>query len=105
MPIVKERARLSGERRMLPVGSARFIATVTKQYVGLSLATGVGVPQMGKSNPKFGSIHLTDRRGISVFEAATLVPIGINRRLVARCIQFGKLSRGQVPANGTQILA
>jgi hypothetical protein len=105
MPAVKESTRLSGQMRVLPVGSARSIATVTKQYIGLPLITGVGVPQMGKSNPKFGSIHLTDRRGISVFEAATLVPIRIDRRLVARCIQFGNLSRGQVPVNGTQILA
>jgi hypothetical protein len=105
MPTVKERPRISGERRMLPVGSARLIATVIKQYVGLSLVTGVGVAQTGKSNPKFGSIHLTYRRGISVFEAATLVPIGIDRRLAARCIEFGKLSRSQVPADGAQILA
>jgi hypothetical protein len=105
MPIVKRGPAFPGERRMLPVGFARLIATVTKQYVGLSLVTGVGVATMGKSNPKFGSIHLTHRRGISIFEAATLVPIGIDGRLVARCIQFGKLSRGQVPANGTQILA
>jgi hypothetical protein len=105
MPVVKEKDRLSGERRMLPVGFARFIATVTKQYVGLPLVTGVGVPPWERAIPNFGSIHLTDRRGISIFEAATLVPIGISRRLVARCIQFGNLSRGQVPAYGTQILA
>ena len=105
MPIIKERARLSGARRMLPPDPPEFISTVTKQYVGLPLVTGVGFPQMGKSSSKSGSIHLTDRRGISVFEAATLVPVGIDRRLVARCIQFGNLSWGQVPVNGTQILA
>jgi hypothetical protein len=33
------------------------------------------------------------------------MPVGINRRLVARGIQFGELSRGEVPAYGSQILA
>ena len=105
MPIVKERARLSGERRMLPVG-IRPTHRHGDQAIRWTPAGNRGRRcANGKSSPKFSSIHLTHRRGISVFEAATLVPIGINRRLVARCIEFGKLSRGQVPANGTQILA
>jgi hypothetical protein len=105
MPVVKERTRLSGERRILPAGSVRLIRPGDQARRWAPLVTGVCVRKWGKSNPKFGSIHLTDRRGISLFEAATLMPIGIDRRLVARCIQFGKLSRGQVPADGTQILA
>ena len=100
----KGEGRLSDERGTLPAGSARLIRRGDQAIRGFPLVTGVGVAQMGKSIPTL--VHfLADRRGISVFEAATLVPIGIDRRLAARCIEFGKLSRSQVPADGAQILA
>ena len=89
---------------MHPMRTAGFhFAGVKDQQAGYD-REGMGVPQMGKNNPNFGTIHLTDRRRISLLEATALVPIGIGGRLVAGRIQFGKLSRGEVPAYGAQIL-
>jgi hypothetical protein len=98
-------ARLSGEKaecnRLIP----SFFAAVTGTSLVPCCSTESGCTANGSGNPNFGTIHLTDRRRISLFETTTLVPIGIGGRLVTRGIQFGKLSRGEVPAYGTQILA